>query len=114
MVMTTRKKSAHLRKLGFQKSRFQLTRVGNTYMRDGTSVTIPKGDKGGGNFIAMAPGAGAFNSALLHIGNTADNMKQLIREYRLSGVDLPDPDSQDFATPEWNDQLFVGVTEALC
>ncbi len=113
MAMTTRKKSTHLRKLGFQKSRFQMTRAGNTYMRGNTSVTIPKGDKGGGNFIVVSPGDGAFNSALLHIGNTADSMKQTVRDYRDYGVDLPDPDGLDFGTPDWNDLLFVGVTEAL-
>jgi len=113
MAMTTRMKSAHLRKLGFKKSRFQMTRVGNTYMRGDTSVTIAKGDKGGGGFTAVTPGQGAFNSGLLFIGNTSDSMKQTIREYRDYGVDLPDPDTDDFGTPDWNDRLFVGVTEAL-
>lgn len=113
MAMTTRKKSAHLRKLGFQKSRMQLTRVGNTYRRGNTTVTIAKGDPGGGNFIAVTPGQGSFNSGLLYIGNTAESMKQLIREYRDFGVDLPDPDADDFGTPDWNDRLFGGITEAL-
>ena len=113
MAMTTRKKSAHLKKLGFQKTPFQLTRVGNTYRRGNTSITIAKGDKGGGNFIAVTPGQGAFNSGLLYIGNTAESMKQSIREYRDFGVDLPDPDAADFGTPDWNDRLFVGITEAL-
>ena len=113
MAMTTRKKSAHLRKLGFQKSRMQLTRVGNTYRRGSTFITIAKGDQGGGNFIAVTPGQGSFNSGLLYIGNTAESMKQSIREYRDFGVDLPDPDADDFGTPDWNDRLFVGITEAL-
>ena len=113
MAMTTRRKSAHLRKLGFQKSRMQMTRVGNTYMRGNTSVTIAKGDKGGGNFIAVTPGQGAFNSGLLFVGNTSDSMKQSIREFRDYGVDLPDPDAPDFGTPDWCDKLFVGVTSAL-
>ncbi len=113
MAMNTRKKSAHLRKLGFTKSRMQMTRVGNTYMRGDTSVTIAKGDQGGGNFIAVTPGQGAFSSGLLHIGNTSESMKQSIREYRDFGVDLPDPDADDFGTPDWNDRLFVGITEAL-
>jgi len=113
MAMTTRKKSAHLRKLGFTKSRMQLTRVGTTYMRGSTSVTIAKGDQGGGSFIAVTPGQGSFNSGLLHVGNMAAGMKQSIRVYRDHGVDLPDPDDADFGTPDWNDRLFVGITEAL-
>ena len=113
MAMTTRKKSAHLRKLGFAKTHMQMTRAGNTYRRGNTSVTIPKGDKGSGNFIAVTPGQGAFNSGLLFIGNTSDSMKQTIREYRDFGVDLPNPDADDFGTPDWNDRLFVGVTESL-
>ena len=113
MVMTTRMKSAHLRKLGFQKSRMQMARVGNTYMRGNTSVTILKGDKGGGNFIAVTPGRGSFNSGLLFIGNTSESMKQSIREFRDYGVDLPDPDAPDFGTSDWCDKLFVGVTSAL-
>ena len=113
MTMTTRKKSAHLKKLGFQKTPFQLTRVGNTYRRGNTSITIAKGDKGGGNFVAVTPGQGAFNSGLLYVGNTSEGMKQVIRDYRDFGVDLPDPDGADFGTPDWNDRLFVGITEAL-
>jgi hypothetical protein len=113
MAMTTRKKSNHLKKLGFQKAPFQLTRVGHTYRRGNTSVTIAKGDKGGGNFIAVTPGQGSFNSSLLYIGNTSESMKQVIRHYRNSGVDLPDPDAADFGTPDWSDRLFVGFTEAL-
>jgi len=113
MAMTTRKKSAYLRKLGFQKSRMQMTRVGSTYTRGNTSVTITKGDSGGGSFISITPGTCAFSSALLYIGNTSDSMKQTVREYRDYGVDLPDPDGADFGTPDWNDRLFVGVTEAL-
>ena len=113
MAMNTRKKSAHLRKLGFQKPRVRMTRYGNTYRRGDTTVTIARGDQGGGNFIAVTPGQGAFNSGLLYIGNTSESMKQLVREYRDFGVDLPDPDADDFGTPDWNDRLFVGVTEAL-
>ena len=115
MAMTTRQKSAYLRKLGFKKSRMQLTRHGNTYRRGDTSVTIAKGDPGGGNFIAVTPGAGggSFNSGLLFIGNTSESMKQLIRDYREFGVDLPDPDSPDFGSPDWNDKLFTGVTAAI-
>lgn len=113
MTMTTRQKSTHLRKIGFQKSRFQMTRHGNTYARGDTSVTIVKGDKGGGNFVAVTPGQGSFQSSLLFIDNTAVSMKQTIREYRDYGVDLPDPDSPDFGTPDWRDKLFIGVTSAL-
>ena len=113
MAMTTRKKSNHLKKLGFQKAPFQMTRVGITYMRGRTSVTIAKGDKGGGNFIAMSPGQGSFNSGLLYVGNMAAGTKQSIRVYRDHGVDLPDPDDADFGTPGWNDRLFIGITEAL-
>ena len=113
MAMTTRKKSAHLRKLGFEKSRFQMARNGNTYMRGDTSVTIAKGDTGGGNFAAVSPGAGSFQSGLLYIGNTSESMKHMIREYREFGVELPDPDADNFGTPEWNDSLFIGVTNAL-
>ena len=34
---------AQMRKLGFSKSTLQMTRMGISYVRDGTLVTIPKG-----------------------------------------------------------------------
>jgi len=107
--MTGRQKAAFLRKLGFTKSPFQLTRVANTYRNeDGVSVSIPKGCKGGGNFIVLGAGA-SFNSALLSIGNTSANAKEALRMARAEGCDLPDPDATNFGTADWMDELFRGI-----
>ena len=104
--MNGRQKAAYLRKHGFAKSRFQLTRVGNTYQNEaGVSVTIPKGCTGGGNFVVLGGGV-SFNSALLSIGNTAVSAKESLRAARADGCDLPDPDAQDFGSDSGMDEVF--------
>ena len=107
--MNGRQKAAYLRKHGFAKSQFQLTRVGNTYQNEsGVSVTIPKGCPGGGNFVVLGGGV-SFNSSMLHIGNTSTKAKESLRVARSEGCDLPDPDAQDFGSAEWMDELFKGI-----
>jgi hypothetical protein len=107
--MNTRQKAAFLRKNGFTKSQFQLTRVANTYRNDdGVSVSIPKGSTGGGNFIVQGAGA-SFNSGLLHIGNTSTKAKAMLQNARDEGCDLPDPYAADFGSADWMDELFRGI-----
>ena len=110
--MNTRRKVDHLKLLGFKKSDIQLTRVGLTYERGPSRVTIGKGDQGGGHFIALAPGGG-FNSSLLEIGNTSEGMKSYLRGLMWDGADVPDPDDPTFGTPTWFDELFVSITSML-
>lgn len=110
--MNTRRKVDHLKLLGFKKSDIQLTRVGLTYERGPSRVTIGKGDQGGGHFIALAPG-GSFNSSLLEIGNTSEGMKSYLRGLMWDGADVPDPDDPTFGTPTWFDELFVSITSML-
>jgi hypothetical protein len=108
-MMNGRQKAAFLRKNGFTKSRMQLTRVGCTYANDqGVSVTYPKGTQGGGNFL-VAGSDMRFNSAFLSIGNTAKKAKEMLREARADGCDLPDPDAADFGSDAWMDELFRGI-----
>ena len=56
MTMTNRQMAAAFRKIGFNKSRLQMTRVGNsyTYKDSGAVFTFPKGHKN--NFQITAPG----------------------------------------------------------
>ncbi len=64
MNITRRKFFAQMRKLGFSKSRIQLTRVGITYSKgegsDRVSVTVPKGHDSTFTIVGNVPYSGIF------------------------------------------------------
>jgi hypothetical protein len=60
--MLTRKQFfARMRKIGFSKSRMQMTRMGITYRNDaGVSVTVPKGHEQTFHILGAVPFSGIF------------------------------------------------------
>lgn len=68
MNITRRQFFARMRKLGFAKSRFQLTRMGITYEREDESgervtVTVPKHHSGTFHILGNVPYSGIFVQA---------------------------------------------------
>lgn len=106
--LTTRQKVARLKKAGFAKARVQLSRMGLTYDNGPVSVTIGKNSS---NFIVS--GSLTYSSALLFIGNTADKAKAELRVLRELGHRLPDPDSEDFGSPDWMAELFEATLDLI-
>lgn len=112
--MTTRRRGNFLRRHGFNKSRFQLTRMGISYERGDCTITIPRRCEGGGAFLALDRRRElTLTSACLYIGNTAANAAEMLRQMIRDGYEMPSPDAPDFLTDEWNDALFMAWVEAM-
>ena len=63
MAITRRQFFARLKKLGYSKSRFQMTRIGLTYERDSddrVTVTVPKGHESTFHILGDVPYSGIF------------------------------------------------------
>lgn len=111
--MNTRKRTALLRKLGYEKSWLALTRVGITYRHPatGSSVTVPKGGKSGAHFQFLG-GNMSFISASLTIGNLKHGASRVLLEVRDRGFPIPTTEDEDALEPGWYDALFVFLAEA--
>ena len=63
-MLTRRQFFARIRKLGFSKSRFQMTRIGLTYVKDDengrVTVTVPKHHEGTFTILGDTPNSGIF------------------------------------------------------
>ena len=104
-ALTTRKKAALLRKLGFAKSRMQLTRAGTTYMKGLAMVTIMKGDQGGGGWIVVSP-ALTLQATMMNVGNLKDGFRARLEDYRVDDPSCPDPAREDYGSGAYRDDLF--------
>ena len=104
-LLTTRKKAAFLRKLGFAKSRMQMTRAGTTYMKGRAMVTIAKGDQGGGGWILVSPGF-TLQAMMMNVENLKDGFRARLEDYRADDPSCPDPAREDYGTGAYRDDLF--------
>jgi len=112
--MTTRRRGNFLRRHGFTKSPFQMTRVGITYKRGDCIMTIPRKCAGGGMFLALDRRRElTLTSSLLFIGNTRSGTAERLRQMNREGYGMPSPDAPDMWTPEWADALFMAWVEAM-
>ena len=103
--LTTRKKAALLRKLGFAKSRMQMTRAGTTYMKGRAMVTIAKGDQGGGGWILVSP-ALTLQAMAMNVENLAEGFRNRVRAWHAEDPSCPDPAREDYGSGAYRDDLF--------
>lgn len=114
--MTTRRRAAFLRKLGFIKSPFNLTRRSTSYRHPtGGLVSFPTRADGGAPFYIMGTHRRQFDfiTSLLGIRNTRAGAAERLRELKREGYAVPSPDAPDAGEPEWIDALFVALAEAI-
>ncbi|HIK60181.1 MAG TPA: J domain-containing protein [Planctomycetes bacterium] len=126
--MTSVRRANLLRKLGYEKAPFQLTRMGTTYLHQPsrTKVTLPKGGKGDSMFQLLG-GHYGFTSQYLFVGNMAPGAWSKLLEWQRSGlVDIPSFEHDTMMDafmdnrwpgpseiPEgWLDDLFVALVTA--
>lgn len=106
--MDTKKRALFLKKMGYEKSQFTLTRGALTYCHPKTRamVSIPKSAPSGSPFIIT--GRYAFVSGLLRIGNTAGNaFDHLISMYEQFPSIFPDPEVYGDGS---NDDVWMDAT----
>ena len=105
--MSTRRRAAFLRGLGFEKSDFTLTAGALTYQFPDTNirVSILKGSDAGGGF-QITGGCVTFISGLMNVATHAAGMKHLIQSLLSQGIDVPCPGRADYGEAEYMDDLF--------
>jgi hypothetical protein len=117
--MTTRRRAALLKKLGYEKARFVVTKGTVLWIHPATraKVTIPLRGTGDEMFMVLG-GPYGFTSSFLFIENTSGRAAQQLDEWR----DGPIPDIPPFPEPDssgtarlyggWVDDLFIALAHA--
>jgi len=119
--MTNQARRKMLRALGYTEAPMCFTRGAESWDGpNGSVLTFPKAGKAGKPFTIIR-GAVSLISALMHIGNTAANVKAMLTGLYEQGLDqgwsndgffnVPDPSRADYASPEWTDELFCALAK---
>jgi len=111
--MSTRGRSRFLLSEGFEKAPFTFTRGATTYrlQREGRrdlNVTFPLRRGAGAHFIIVG-GCVTFQSGLMDIGNTSENVRAHISALYEQTGEVPDPARSDYGSPEYLEELFRGL-----
>jgi len=111
--MSTRGRARFLLSEGFEKSPVAFTRGATTYRlkREGKrdlNVTFPLRRDTGANFMIVG-GCVTFQSALMGIGNTSENVRRHLSALYEQTGEVPDPGRADYGSPEYLEELFRGL-----
>ena len=119
--MNTDARRQLLRSLGYTEAEYCFTTGAEAWDSPASgTLTFPEPAKVGSPFT-MLGGAADLASNLMHIGNTAANVRAMLTGLYEAGDDtgwsndgffnVPDPSREDYGSPEWTDELFCALAK---